>query len=158
MRPQQLCRYCTYSCMAVRFAVLDQFYSSGMGIIYHRWPARASTNCVALSVEYKSASRETYIDNMPWLAKVSNNTITKGALMALDLHPQNWWKHNQHFKISFSTNTTQVRNYLLAVICEINTQIHEIIEAEACLIDDSLQHLLVDLIWDVPKHNLLLFE
>jgi hypothetical protein len=43
---------------------------------------------------------------------------------------------------------------LLAVVGEINPQVHEIVLSPAGLIDDSLEHGLVHLIRNVPKHDL----
>jgi hypothetical protein len=44
--------------------------------------------------------------------------------------------------------------YILAIIGKIDTEVHEVISAEARLIDDLLQHSLVDLVGDIAKHNL----
>ena len=44
--------------------------------------------------------------------------------------------------------------YSLAVVGKINAQVHEIILAPARLIDNTLQHRLVDLVGDISQHNL----
>lgn len=41
----------------------------------------------------------------------------------------------------------------IAVVCKINTQVHEIILSPAGLIDDAFQHSLVHLVGDVSKHD-----
>lgn len=50
-------------------------------------------------------------------------------------------------------STILLRN-LLAIICEINTQVHEIVLAPAGFVDDPFEHGLVDLIGDVSQHDL----
>lgn len=45
-------------------------------------------------------------------------------------------------------------NPLLAVVGEIDAQVHEVIFAPARVVDDSLQQSLVDLVRDVAQHDL----
>ena len=48
--------------------------------------------------------------------------------------------------------------YLLAIIREIDSQVHEVVATKARLINDLLQHCLVHLIGDVTKHDLVSHE
>lgn len=41
----------------------------------------------------------------------------------------------------------------VAVVCEINTQVHEVILSPAGIVDDVLQHSLVHLVWNVSQHD-----
>ena len=63
------------------------------------------------------------------------------------------------------TNTNRVRTsaegtrakgelYSLAVIGKINAQVHEVVLAPARLVNEALEHGLVDLVGDVPQHDL----
>lgn len=45
--------------------------------------------------------------------------------------------------------------YILAVIAEVNSQIHEVVFAKARFIHNFLQHSLVNFIGDIAKHNLV---
>ncbi len=50
-----------------------------------------------------------------------------------------------------------IKNYsdvLLAVVREVDSQIHEIILPPTRLVDNSLKHGLVDFVWDVSEHDL----
>ena len=44
--------------------------------------------------------------------------------------------------------------YLLAIIGKIDAQIHEVVLAPTGLVHDGLEHGLVDLVGDVPEHDL----
>lgn len=45
-------------------------------------------------------------------------------------------------------------SHLLAVIGEVNSQIHEIVLAPTGFINDPLQHGLIDFVWNIPEHDL----
>lgn len=49
-----------------------------------------------------------------------------------------------------------MKAHLLAVICEVYTKVHEVILSPARLVDDPLQHSLVNFVWDIPKHYLVM--
>ena len=40
-------------------------------------------------------------------------------------------------------------HHSLAVVGEVDSEVHEVIESMARLINNALEHLLVDLVWDV---------
>ena len=44
--------------------------------------------------------------------------------------------------------------YSLAVVGKINAQVHEVVLAPARLVDEALEHGLVDLVGNVPQHDL----
>lgn len=45
--------------------------------------------------------------------------------------------------------------YILAVIAEVNAQIHEVVFAKARLVHNLLKHCLINFVWDVTKHDLV---
>ena len=45
--------------------------------------------------------------------------------------------------------------YILAVVTEVNTQIHEVVFAIARLVHYLLKHCLINFVWDVAKHDLV---
>lgn len=47
-----------------------------------------------------------------------------------------------------------VRVHLLAIVGEVDAQVHEIIFPPARLVDDSLQHRLIDFVGNIAEHNL----
>jgi len=57
------------------------------------------------------------------------------------------------FKLK-ETITPLVFWYLLAVVGEVNAQIHEVVFAPAGLVNNLLQHRLINLVGDVAKHDL----
>ena len=48
----------------------------------------------------------------------------------------------------------RVGRYSLAVVGEVDSKIHEVVFAPAGLVHDSLEHSLVNLVGDVPQHDL----
>ena len=42
----------------------------------------------------------------------------------------------------------------LAIVGKIDAQVHEVVLAPAALVDDALQHGLINLVWNVPQHDL----
>ncbi len=56
--------------------------------------------------------------------------------------------------VSSSIRRRTARVVLLAIVCKIDAEIHEVVQAKACLVNDTLQHGLVDFVWNVAQHDL----
>jgi len=62
--------------------------------------------------------------------------------------------HNPHWDKVRTLDDNENSVYSLAIIREVNAEIHEVISAKARLINDLLQHRLVNLIWNIAEHDL----
>ena len=144
-RPRQPCHCYTYSCLAISVTGTHQAMGTLELTIFDRRGLRRTVDMVSMSAS--RCKRRSYIDYVPWLRPmlaVSCVIVCLGWTYIFKVD-----ECISHTVLSAPRQEYPSLHYLLAVVGEVDSEVHEVVKSEARFVDDTLEHLLINLVRNV---------